>query len=33
VFNDPAGGTAIFRPGENHPAENWVDLMLDSRPM
>ncbi len=35
AFADPAGGTGIFAPGVNgaSSAENWVDLMLDPRPM
>ena len=38
AFVDPAGGTGIFAPGANgtggvSSAENWVDLMLDPRPM
>ena len=35
AFKDPAGGTAIFAAGANgaSSAENWVDLMLDPRPM
>jgi phospholipid/cholesterol/gamma-HCH transport system substrate-binding protein len=35
AFTDPAGGTGIFAPGANgaSSAENWVDLMLDPRPM
>jgi phospholipid/cholesterol/gamma-HCH transport system substrate-binding protein len=35
AFRDPAGGTGIFAPGVNgaSSAENWVDLMLDPRPM
>ena len=35
AFKDPAGGTGIFAPGANgaSSAENWVDLMLDPRPM
>jgi len=35
AFVDPAGGTGIFAPGANGAsnAENWVDLMLDPRPM
>ena len=35
AFEDPAGGTGIFAPGINgaSSAENWVDLMLDPRPM
>ena len=34
-FKDPAGGTGSFPSGaaENHPAENWVDLMLGPLPM
>jgi len=38
AFADPAGGTGIFAPGDHSAngassAENWVDLMLDPRPM
>ncbi len=35
AFRDPAGGTGIFAPGASGPssAENWVDLMLDPRPL
>jgi phospholipid/cholesterol/gamma-HCH transport system substrate-binding protein len=38
AFVDPAGGTGIFAPGDQSAhgassAENWVDLMLDPRPM
>jgi phospholipid/cholesterol/gamma-HCH transport system substrate-binding protein len=35
AFVDPAGGTGIFAPGAGGAsgAENWVDLMLDPRPM
>ena len=35
AFVDPAGGTGIFAPGTGgvSSAENWVDLMLDPRPM
>jgi phospholipid/cholesterol/gamma-HCH transport system substrate-binding protein len=35
AFTDPAGGTGIFAPGANSAsnAENWVDLMLDPRPL
>jgi len=35
AFADPAGGTGIFAPGDHsaNGAENWVDLMLDPRPM
>ncbi|CDO91014.1 mammalian cell entry protein [Mycobacterium triplex] len=34
AFRDPAGGTGIFAAGTNtSSAENWVDLMLDPRPM
>jgi phospholipid/cholesterol/gamma-HCH transport system substrate-binding protein len=35
AFKDPAGGTGIFAAGANgaSSAENWVDLMLDPRPM
>jgi phospholipid/cholesterol/gamma-HCH transport system substrate-binding protein len=35
AFVDPAGGTGIFAPGINgaSSAENWVDLMLDPRPL
>ena len=35
AFADPAGGTGIFAPGTGgvSSAENWVDLMLDPRPM
>jgi phospholipid/cholesterol/gamma-HCH transport system substrate-binding protein len=34
AFRDPAGGTGIFAAGANtSSAENWVDLMLDPRPM
>ena len=35
AFKDPAGGTGIFAAGANNvsSAENWVDLMLDPRPM
>ena len=35
AFKDPAGGTGIFAPGISgaSSAENWVDLMLDPRPM
>lgn len=35
AFRDPAGGTGIFATGTNGTsgAENWVDLMLDPRPM
>jgi phospholipid/cholesterol/gamma-HCH transport system substrate-binding protein len=35
AFKDPAGGTGIFAPGISGAsgAENWVDLMLDPRPM
>jgi phospholipid/cholesterol/gamma-HCH transport system substrate-binding protein len=35
TFVDPAGGTGVFTPGnaKQLPAENWVDLMLDPRPM
>ncbi|BAX94595.1 virulence factor Mce family protein [Mycobacterium shigaense] len=35
AFRDPAGGTGIFAPGASgvSGAENWVDLMLDPRPM
>jgi phospholipid/cholesterol/gamma-HCH transport system substrate-binding protein len=38
VFVDPVGGTGIFAPGDHDAkgasgAENWVDLMLDPRPM
>ncbi|HYB82153.1 MAG TPA: virulence factor Mce family protein, partial [Mycobacterium sp.] len=35
AFVDPAGGTGIFAPGANgaSSAENWVDLMLDPRPL
>ncbi|WP_301146727.1 virulence factor Mce family protein [Mycobacterium simiae] len=34
AFRDPAGGTGIFAAGANtSKAENWVDLMLDPRPM
>jgi phospholipid/cholesterol/gamma-HCH transport system substrate-binding protein len=36
AFKDPAGGTGIFAPGAQggtSGAENWVDLMLDPRPM
>ena len=38
AFRDPAGGTGIFAPGDQSAkgaasAENWVDLMLDPRPM
>ena len=31
VFQDPAGGTGIFAPGNTSSAENWVDLMRDPR--
>src|ERR1700761_2468966 len=33
VFQDPAGGTGIFAPGNTSSAENWVDLMRDPRPL
>ena len=35
AFADPAGGTGIFAAGatDASSAENWVDLMLDPRPM
>lgn len=35
VFKDPSGGTGIFAPGASgaSSAENWVDLMLDPRPL
>lgn len=36
AFDDPdAESAGVFRPGgaENRPAENWVDLMLDPRPV
>ena len=35
AFKDPAGGTGIFAAGVSgaSSAENWVDLMLDPRPM
>ncbi|OBA58536.1 mammalian cell entry protein [Mycobacterium sp. 1100029.7] len=34
AFRDPAGGTGIFAAGgSTSHAENWVDLMLDPRPM
>lgn len=35
AFADPAGGTGIFAAGANGAsgAENWVELMLDPRPM
>jgi phospholipid/cholesterol/gamma-HCH transport system substrate-binding protein len=34
AFRDPAGGTGTFAAGGNtSSAENWVDLMLDPRPM
>jgi phospholipid/cholesterol/gamma-HCH transport system substrate-binding protein len=35
AFADPAGGTGTFAPGASgvSSAENWVDLMLDPRPM
>ncbi|WP_144206098.1 virulence factor Mce family protein [Mycobacterium tilburgii] len=34
AFRDPAGGTGIFAAGGNtSKAENWVDLMLDPRPI
>ncbi len=35
AFVDPAGGTGIFAAGATgaSSAENWVDLMLDPRPM
>ncbi len=38
AFVDPAGGTGTFAPGDHSAnsgssAENWVDLMLDPRPM
>jgi phospholipid/cholesterol/gamma-HCH transport system substrate-binding protein len=35
AFRDPAGGTGIFAPGISgaSSAENWVDLMLDPRPV
>ncbi len=35
AFRDPAGGTGIFAPGASgaSSAENWVDLMLDPRPL
>ncbi len=34
AFVDPAGGTGIFAPGAGaSSAENWVDLMLDPRPL
>ncbi len=35
AFRDPAGGTGIFAPGMTgvSGAENWVDLMLDPRPL
>lgn len=35
AFVDPAGGTGIFAPGASGAsgAENWVDLMLDPRPL
>ncbi|HWF28686.1 MAG TPA: virulence factor Mce family protein [Mycobacterium sp.] len=35
AFVDPAGGSGIFAPGATGAsgAENWVDLMLDPRPM
>jgi phospholipid/cholesterol/gamma-HCH transport system substrate-binding protein len=41
AFVDPSGGTGIFAPGASggsgtggvSSAENWVDLMLDPRPM
>jgi phospholipid/cholesterol/gamma-HCH transport system substrate-binding protein len=35
AFVDPAGGTGIFAAGATGTsgAENWVDLMLDPRPM
>jgi phospholipid/cholesterol/gamma-HCH transport system substrate-binding protein len=35
AFKDPAGGTGIFAAGASgaSSAENWVDLMLDPRPM
>ena len=34
AFADPAGGTGVFAPGAGvSSAENWVDLMLDPRPM
>ena len=38
AFVDPAGGTGIFAPGDQSAhgassAENWVDLMLDPRPL
>ncbi|OMC56946.1 mammalian cell entry protein [Mycobacterium sp. IS-836] len=35
AFVDPAGGTGIFAPGASGTsgAENWVDLMLDPRPL
>ena len=34
-FKDPARGTGSFPSGaaENHPAENWVDLMLGPLPV
>jgi phospholipid/cholesterol/gamma-HCH transport system substrate-binding protein len=33
VFQDPAGGSGIFAPGNTSSAENWVDLMRDPRPL
>ncbi|HSS24885.1 MAG TPA: virulence factor Mce family protein [Mycobacterium sp.] len=35
AFRDPAGGTGIFAAGAKgaSSAENWLDLMLDPRPM
>jgi phospholipid/cholesterol/gamma-HCH transport system substrate-binding protein len=34
AFRDPTGGTGTFATGANtSSAENWVDLMLDPRPM
>jgi phospholipid/cholesterol/gamma-HCH transport system substrate-binding protein len=35
AFVDPAGGTGIFAPGASgaSSAENWVDLVLDPRPL
>jgi phospholipid/cholesterol/gamma-HCH transport system substrate-binding protein len=33
VFQDPAGGTGIFAPGNTSSAENWLDLMRDPRPL
>lgn len=35
AFRDPSGGTGIFAPGASgvSSAENWVDLMLDPRPL